>query len=574
MILRRAADRRIVLVCALAVASLALLFSLATYTFSDDHFGRISPGRQIARYGELPFRDFFDPGYFLTDMASAAVQRVLGDNLLGEMLLTSSFVAGGAVAILFLVVRATSSPALACLTAVVAVLTFRRPYDYDKFLFYPLGLLASWRYAASLRSRDLVAAAVVTAIAGLFRYDNALFVAAGAITVIVALHLRESTHLAQRVGLFLAVCVVCVAPYVLFLMASGAAGAAVDQMTRYAQREGARTRILALPRGALPDIHVTRSPPAQPQDSWRRRLRRNVPLIGRTSASWSAEGAAAASYYLFVVLVATATVVAVRAGGTDQRQERAQVLSAVTVSLLGILVILREPIIARIGGMIGPPAALAAWVWYRSAHLFRGPSGGSRRAIARLWQVVRVTIAACVLVTLAVSTEWRSGLSLVRRNGNVLTRLDAATATPPAITMLPKPRLIGLVEYLRRCTQPEDRLFAAWFVPELYFFSGRAFAGGMVATFGDHWSEPAYQRRIVEKLRTESVPLVLAREGDESFSRGYPIVIDYLRANYREAGSSAFGATDGGRYTVFTQIDRAATGIDATTSMPCFTSRA
>ena len=70
------------------VWTFALCFSLATYTFSDDHFGRISPARQIARYGELPFRDFFDPGYFLTELASAAVQRVFGDNLLGEMLLT------------------------------------------------------------------------------------------------------------------------------------------------------------------------------------------------------------------------------------------------------------------------------------------------------------------------------------------------------------------------------------------------------------------------------------------------------------------------------------------------------
>lgn len=54
-------DRR-VLVTALIAGPLVLPFSLGTYVFSDDHFGRISPGRQISRYGELPFRDFFDPG--------------------------------------------------------------------------------------------------------------------------------------------------------------------------------------------------------------------------------------------------------------------------------------------------------------------------------------------------------------------------------------------------------------------------------------------------------------------------------------------------------------------------------
>jgi len=92
----------------------------------------------------------------------------------------------------------------------------------------------------------------------------------------------------------------------------------------------------------------------------------------------------------------------------------------------------------------------------------------------------------------------------------------------------------------------------------------------MVETFGDHWSEPDHQQRIVEKMKAESVPLVLVREGDESFSRGYPIVAEYLGAHYRTAGSSAFGGTDGGRYTVLTRTDRPMTGIDTATSMPCF----
>ena len=35
-----------------------LFFSLSTVILLDDHFGRISPGRRIAQYGDLPFRDF------------------------------------------------------------------------------------------------------------------------------------------------------------------------------------------------------------------------------------------------------------------------------------------------------------------------------------------------------------------------------------------------------------------------------------------------------------------------------------------------------------------------------------
>ena len=107
--------------------------------------------------------------------------------------------------------------------------------------------------------------------------------------------------------------------------------------------------------------------------------------------------------------------------------------------------------------------------------------------------------------------------------------------SPSPSTILPKPRLTGLIDYLRRCTESRDRIFAAWFVPELYFFSGRAFAGDDRVTFGAHWSEPGYRRRRRE-LEPEAVPVVLIRESDDSFARTYPLVVDYLRANYQMAG--------------------------------------
>ena len=60
------------------------VFHLQTFSLTDDHFDRISRAHQIAQYGELPYRDFFDPGYFLTLFSSAAAQSVFGGVLLGE----------------------------------------------------------------------------------------------------------------------------------------------------------------------------------------------------------------------------------------------------------------------------------------------------------------------------------------------------------------------------------------------------------------------------------------------------------------------------------------------------------
>jgi len=118
----------------------AWAFSLSIYAITDDHFDRLSRARQIARHGELPFADFFDPGYFLGELTSAGLQVVLGDSFLGEALLTSSCIAAGSVIVFFLARRFTT-PAWALVVAIVAALVLPRPYDYDKVAFFPLGLL-------------------------------------------------------------------------------------------------------------------------------------------------------------------------------------------------------------------------------------------------------------------------------------------------------------------------------------------------------------------------------------------------------------------------------------------------
>src|SRR4030095_5705996 len=131
----------------IGVGLAALFFSLATVALTNDHFHRISPARQIARYGHLPYRDFLDPGYFLTEFSSAALLRVFGDNLLGEWLFTSFFVATGTVVVCVLAWRASQSYLIALTAAAIALLSLPRAYDYDKVLFYPLGVALCWLYA-------------------------------------------------------------------------------------------------------------------------------------------------------------------------------------------------------------------------------------------------------------------------------------------------------------------------------------------------------------------------------------------------------------------------------------------
>ena len=127
---------------AIAWWTLAWLVTLATYPFTNDHFGRISAARQIARFGELPFRDFLDPGYVLTELVSAGVQLLVGDNLLGELLWTSALVATGAVLVIVLTRQQAPSRVSAVIIAILVIFAAPRRYDFDKFLFYPLGRTA------------------------------------------------------------------------------------------------------------------------------------------------------------------------------------------------------------------------------------------------------------------------------------------------------------------------------------------------------------------------------------------------------------------------------------------------
>ena len=624
---RQPVSRRAAALIAVAVWGLGFVFTLATYTFSDDHFGRISPARQIARYGELPFRDYFDPGYVLTELASAGVQRVFGDNLLGEMLLTSSFVAGGAVAILMLVRRATGSTLLAISTAGVALLSSPRPYDYDKFLFYPLGLLVCWRYADAPTLRRLLVIAATVAVGGMFRYDNGLFVAICALVVIVLAHVREGAVLLRRAAGFAVACAVCAAPYLLFLELNGGLRDALDQTVTYARREGERTRIAQLPPIVWSELRFTRLPPPPPnrvQVRWasevdrtaleeqytlhngvqrgdaadhtwlyeirdvrtenlralvndprvadthlvdrrafrlvpqeRRltRLRRQIPVIGLFTLSLSVSTAAAFVYYAFLAVSIATVWMVLRSPRASDRLLRPHIIAGAVMTLLVAIIVLREPVAARFAGAIGPAAVLAAWLWHRGA--------GHR--------VARALVTSAVVMVLAVAADltatWSRFLNNARRMDAVLA--DATAAVPP-LTLLPNPAERGLVEYVRRCTRPEDRVLALWFEPELYFFSRRGFGGGMVVTFGDHWSEPDHQRRIIRWMEQRPPMVFLRNARHADLEDHYPLVAAHLSDRFRTAGESTLGDFDGNVYTLLVPRDRPSGGMDESFSMPCF----
>ena len=508
----------------------AFLISLATLDFVNDHFGRISPARQIAVYGELPFRDYFDPGYFLTELSSAALQRLLGDNLLGEALLTSAFVAGGTVLVFLLARRLSRSVIVALSAAVVALLLLPRAYDYDKVLLYPLGILLCWRYVEKRTAASVWVLSAGLIAGALYRYDTGVYIAGAAVAAMAVVHAGDWKVMGRRLLLLGTAVAILSLPVLAFIHDHGGVGDALDQMVTYARRETARTSL---------------------------------------SGPGPAANADAFLYYLFRALplvAAVALLLRLRAPDSVSRADVARLSSLIAVCVALNVFILRDPIGARVGGMAGPVAILSAWMASRAWHV--------RPVVARwaLRAVVLVVFAATVW-SVSVSADWQHRLTPnIARPAHLVGVIRTFSASPPSLDASTNRQLAGMVQYVRECTSSEDRILVTWFAPELYFFAQRGFAGGLVAVFGYHWSEERFQVRSLRALAAQRVPVVILRTGDERFFERYPLLAQYLSERYRRAGTTDFGDKSIGKdgYTVLVQRDRVPTYAHAATSLPCF----
>ena len=124
-----------------------------TFTgFTNDHYAHLALAQQIL-LGDLPIRDFADPGWPLTYVLTAAVWRVAGDAIATEWAITAAGFAIGAACTAAAGYRLSGSVAIAVLVTVFEILIFPRSYSYPKVLMYGAGAWAMLTAAttASLR---------------------------------------------------------------------------------------------------------------------------------------------------------------------------------------------------------------------------------------------------------------------------------------------------------------------------------------------------------------------------------------------------------------------------------------
>src|SRR5207248_11081243 len=73
----------------------------------------------------------------------------------------------------------------------------------------------------------------------------------------------------------------------------------------------------------------------------------------------------------------------------------------------------------------------------------------------------------------------------------------------------PNNAFVKLTKYIDANTRPGERILAVPFMPTLYYFSGRPFAGRQMLLAPGYFSEAADERRVVAAMREQGNPLVI-----------------------------------------------------------------
>jgi hypothetical protein len=233
--------------------------------FGNDHFIHLSRARQILA-GELPFRDFSDPGAPLTSLTSAAVQGLFGYNLYGEAVLTVGAISLGAAITTWLAARLSGRVWPGVLVGLLQIALAPRLYNYAKVFLFACGIWAAWRYVDGPRGGRLLLLAVVIATGFLFRHDYAIYLGLlGALTV--ALTHRAAVGLAFiRTAALTAATLVLLVPFFLFLLTSGGVLEYFRQSAEFAKADTARTSFRfptfdVLPSAPLVSVAAAEAPP-------------------------------------------------------------------------------------------------------------------------------------------------------------------------------------------------------------------------------------------------------------------------------------------------------------------------
>jgi hypothetical protein len=123
--------------------------------------------------------------------------------------------------------------------------------------------------------------------------------------------------------------------------------------------------------------------------------------------------------------------------------------------------------------------------------------------------------------------------------------------------------------YIAECTRPSDRILTIGPVHEIAVYGRRRFAAGQAMFKLSLYTSETFQRRAVDRLKAEAVPIAIAAASDfDEFESEYPMVAHYVSERFRDAGVIAVDGTP--RFRVLVDAGQHPIRRDARLGLPCF----
>ena len=267
------------------------------------------------------------------------------------------------------------------------------------------------------------------------------------------------------------------------------------------------------------------------------------------------------AFVAFVYLLWMLPVGALAALVLTRRQSSPQMRGVVAMLIVTALAMnasmLRDPLNTRVRDVIVPAALLLSFL----GGLAWSTAGEGRYRHARRGLVLAalaMVVASAASVGGASSalerTQVARGVTGIRERARTIRRRFA----PPDQRTGPRsPVYQPIVEYIVRCTPPDARLLTLTFAPELFFYTGRGFAGGQATLSPGYFSSENDATLMLQRISTENVPLViLDSQTEREMLDGYPRIAAHVVKHYREA--ERFAISTDKAFVVLARTDRPA----------------
>jgi len=215
---------------------------------------------------------------------------------------------------------------------------------------------------------------------------------------------------------------------------------------------------------------------------------------------------------------------------------RALAVSLVVLQLAMNVTMLRDPLETRLRDVLVP---LALLVSYLGGTGWRIGDSRARRVTMRIAVIVVLVVIAGSAGALGAAwtqierTRIADGLSGLSQRARTLRR---TLAPPDHRTGRRLAMYEPIVDYVKRCTTGDARVLTLTFAPELFFYTGRAFAGGQVSLSPGYFSSDRDTSLLLARVSRENVPLVIMdSQTEREMFDTYRRIGDYVQARYLEA---------------------------------------